>query len=44
MSRILQEIGLISKHDNEFTLVSYIVDLSTDKWLNDADNRTGKLL
>ena len=44
MSRILQEIGIISKFRRGFTLVSYIVDLSTAKWLNNADNRVGKLI
>ena len=44
MSTILQEIGVISKLHLEFTLLSYTADLSTAKWLNDAGNRTGKLI
>ena len=44
MSTILQEIGIISKLGREFTLVSYTVDLNTAEWLNDAGNRTGKLI
>ena len=44
MSTILQEIGIISKVCYKFTLVSYTVDLSTAKCLNDADNRTGKFI
>ena len=40
----MHEIGVISKLRLEFTLLSYTVDLSAAKWLNDAGNRAGKLI
>ena len=37
-------MGIISKLQNEYKLITYTVDLNRVNWLTDNDNKVGKII